>query len=307
MNSKGKVASLAALASALFYGVSVPFVKALEEGASASWTSAFLYLGAGCAMVVLACALRISGHRDALGGEPLGLRQVPLLALMVVLNTASAIALVAGIALSSAAAASLLGNLEVVATAVFAWLIFHEPMTRRFVAALMAITLSGLLLGWEEGGVLLSPGALLIMLACVFWGLENNCTRALADYDVVAVTRAKGIFTGAASAVTAVCLGGSFEPASALPLLGVGAVSYGLSIVLYIWAQRHIGAARTGNLYSIAPFVGAAVSWMMYGFDAQPMFWLALALSALGVILTWEDVSRGKGKESAEEEEGSTA
>lgn len=157
MNSKGKVASLAALASALFYGVSVPFVKALEEGASESWTSAFLYLGAGCAMVVLACALRISGHRDALGGEPLGLRQVPLLALMVVLNTASAIALVAGIALSSAAAASLLGNLEVVATAVFAWLIFHEPMTRRFVAALMAITLSGLLLGWEGGGVLLSP------------------------------------------------------------------------------------------------------------------------------------------------------
>ena len=258
-------------------------------------------------MVVLACALRISGHRDALGGEPLGLRQVPLLALMVVLNTASAIALVAGIALSSAAAASLLGNLEVVATAVFAWLIFHEPMTRRFVAALMAITLSGLLLGWEGGGVLLSPGALLIMLACVFWGLENNCTRALADYDVVAVTRAKGIFTGAASAVTAVCLGGSFEPVSALPLLGVGAVSYGLSIVLYIWAQRHIGAARTGNLYSIAPFVGAAVSWIMYGFDAQPMFWLALALSTLGVILTWEDVSRGKGKESAEEEEGSTA
>lgn len=145
------------------------------------------------------------------------------------------------------------------------------------------------------------------MLACVFWGLENNCTRALADYDVVAVTRTKGIFTGAASAVTAVCLGGSFEPVSALPLLGVGAVSYGLSIVLYIWAQRHIGAARTGNLYSIAPFVGAAVSWIMYGFDAQPMFWLALALSALGVILTWEDVSRGKGKESAEEEEGSTA
>ena len=186
---------------------------------------------------------------------------------MVALNTASAIALVAGIALSSAAAASLLGNLEVVATAVFAWLIFREPMTRWFVAALMAITLSGLLLGWEGGDGLLSPGALLIMLACVFWGLENNCTRALADYDVVAVTRAKGIFTGAASAVTAVCLGGSFEPVSALPLIGVGAVSYGLSIVLYIWAQRHIGAARTGNLYSIAPFVGAAVSWMMYGFD----------------------------------------
>ena len=54
MNNMGKVASLAALASALFYGVSVPFVKALAEGSSASWTSAFLYLGAGCAMVVVA-------------------------------------------------------------------------------------------------------------------------------------------------------------------------------------------------------------------------------------------------------------
>lgn len=272
--------------------MSIPFVKILEEGASAAWASALLYAGAGIAMAVLAGGLRLARRRDVLGGKPLTARQAPLLALMVVLNTASAISLVAGIALSSAAAASLLGNLEVVATALFAWLFFREPMTKRFLVALAAITASGLLLGWEGGTGLISPGALLIMLACVFWGLENNCTRALSEYDVVTVTRAKGLLTGAASAVLALCLGGELSAGAVVPLLAVGAVSYGASIVLYIWAQRHIGAARTGNCYSIAPFVGVAVSWALFGVQASPLFWVALALSVLGVALTCQDATK---------------
>lgn len=281
----------AAVLSAVSYGISVPFVKTLGQNVPSPWTSSLLYLGAGAAMVVLAAALRLCHRRDALAGAPLGMGQVPLLALMVALNATSAMSLVAGIALSSAAAASLLGNLEVVATAALAWLIFREPMTKRFLVALAAITVSGILLSWQGAGELLSPGALLIMLACVFWGLENNCTRALSGYDVVAVTRVKGIFTGMASAAIALALGQQCPPEAVLPLTGVGSVSYGASIVLYIWAQRLIGAARTGNFYSIAPFIGVALSWAMFGVDDTWQFWAALALSAIGVVLTCRDVA----------------
>lgn len=281
--------------------MSVPLVKIFGEGITSTWVSSLMYFGAGFAMVVLSCALRISGKRDVLGGLPLGMRQAPLLILMVGLNAASAIALMAGISLTGASAASLLGNLEVVATAVFAWLLFREPIGRRMAAAVAAIIASGFLLSWNGDVAALSPGALLIILACVLWGLENNCTRALSTYDVISVTRIKGLFTGIASAVIAVVAGPAamlapdFWPSAAQlwMLFGIGAVSYGVSIALYIWAQRYIGAARTGNLYSIAPFVGVMLSWAAFGMDARWQFWIALGLSGMGVMLTAADVSKG--------------
>ncbi len=292
MQSKKVEASTAALLSAAFYGVSIPLVKLFGDDASASWTSALLYFGAGSAMILIALAQRAAGKHKTLGGEPLTRKQVPTLALMVVLNAASALALVAGIALSDASAASLLGNLEVVATGVLAWAIFREPMTKRMVCALALITIAGLLLSWSGNGIEFSPGALLIIVACVFWGLENNCTRSLSAYNVVHVTMVKGLFTGMVSLAVAIVLHEPIVLAGAPQLLGVGVVSYGLSIVLYIWAQRYIGAARTGNYYSIAPFIGVIASWAMFGFDASPMFFIALALSIAGSILTGVDVSK---------------
>ena len=285
-------ASAAAILSAVFYGISVPLVKLFGGEDSASWTSALLYFGAGIAMIAVAAALQLRRNGNALGGKPLTVRQVPLLALVVALNAASAISLVAGISLSDASTASLLGNLEVVATAVLAWMIFREPMTRRMVVALVLITAAGMLLSWTGHGVQFSPGALLIAVACVFWGLENNCTRSLSAYNVVHVTMVKGLFTEVVALAVALAVGEPLELGGAWQLLGVGAVSYGLSIVLYIWAQRHIGAARTGNYYAIAPFVGVAASWTIFGFAASPLFWAAAALSIAGTVLTAIDVSK---------------
>lgn len=163
-------ATAAAILSAVFYGVSVPLVKLYGNGVPSAWLSAILYFGAGLAMVVLSTSLRASGKRKTLGGAPLTAQQAPLLALMVTLNVASAIALMAGISLTDASTASLLGNLEVAATAAFAWLLFREPAGRHLVAAICAITISGFLLCWNEDSSLFSPGALLIVLACVFLG-----------------------------------------------------------------------------------------------------------------------------------------
>ncbi|MDO4290489.1 MAG: DMT family transporter [Eggerthellaceae bacterium] len=292
MGSIRSLASAAAILSAVFYGISVPLVKLYGEGCSSTWASSLLYFGAGLAMVVLSAGLRCAGRRDALGGAPLTRRQWPLLALMVALNAGSAIALVAGISLTDASAASLLGNLEVVATAVLAWVLFREPMGRLMVAAICAITVSGFLLSWSGEAAQFSPGSLLIVLACVLWGLENNCTRALSAYDVVSVTRIKGLCTGVVSAALALALGDQVALECVAPLVGVGVVSYGASIALYIWAQRFIGAARTGNFYSIAPFVGVALSWVVFGVDAGWQFWAALALSVAGVALTAADVAR---------------
>lgn len=298
------LAVAAALGSAALYGISVPAIKLWGAGVSSALVSGLLYLGAGIAMVPVALARRT--RPGARGDEERRLtrKQAPLCAAMVALNSTSAICLAAGIALSSASAASLLGNFEVVATAVFAWLIFRERMGGKMALACLLIAASGMLLSWDgsDAGALFKPGSLLILLACVLWGLENNCTRALSEFDVVSVTMVKGVFTGALgigisagfAAVTGTPMTVGASPSDLVLLLAVGAVSYGASIVLYIWAQRWIGAARTGNCYSVAPFVGVALSWACFGPDVSWAFVVALGLSVAGVALTVADTGEGE-------------
>ncbi len=282
-----------ALLSAVCYGASVPLMKTLEQGMSASYGSSLLYLGCGLCMVLVRGTDALRAQRPQRGAA-LTRREVPLVVLMIGLSTASAITLLAGIRLSSASTASLLGNFEVVATALVANAVFHERMGRRMWVAVVAITVASLILSWSPGSaIVLSPGALLILLACAIWGTENNVTRMLSGKDVVSVTMIKGFGT----ASTCALIGLLFDRSSlslipSVLVVLVGFVSYGVSIMLYITAQRHLGAARTGNYYSIAPFVGVIASWVMYGVEPSATFLLALAFSLFGVILTSMDVRR---------------
>lgn len=61
-------------------------------------------------------------------------------------------------------------------------------------------------------------------------------------------------------------------------------MAYGLSILCYVLAQRGIGAARTSAYYAVAPFVGVAISWALFGAQLTASFAVALALMLLG---TW--------------------
>ena len=208
---------------------------------------------------------------------------------MLIVNTASIICLMHGIRLSVAANASLLVNFEIVATAAFAWLLFHENIGRRMGGAIALICASSILLTWEGAGSLaFTPGSLLIVAACALWGLENCCTKSLSAKDPLEVTCVKGFGTAVAAGIVAFVVDGvpAMQPAFLVGSLAVGAVSYGASIALYISAQRTLGAARTGNYYAIAPFIGVALSWAAFGVALDPLFFAALALMAAGTWLT---------------------
>lgn len=256
-----KAATIAALLSAALYGASVPLSKVLLEGITSNWLSAFLYLGAGIACGIAIAARNAAGRR---GDEAsLAKSDLPAVVLMLAVNTASIICLMHGIRLTVAANASLLVNFEIVATAVFAWLLFRENIGRRLGAAIALICVSSVLLTWEGAGSLsFTPGSLLIIAACALWGLENCCTKSLSAKDPLQVTCVKGFGTALAAGVVALVTDGmpSVAPAFLAGSLGVGAVSYGASIALYIAAQRTLGAARTGNYYAVAPFVGVALA-----------------------------------------------
>ena len=294
-----------ALLSALAYGASVPASKILLENATSLQLSALLYLGGGIGVgaillwkaVVKRKLLRLhpeSPQTQTTGQKEASLAQseIPTIIVMLLVNTASIVCLMGGINCTLPANASLLSNFEVAATAILAHFIFGENLGRQMSGAAALICLASILLTWEgTGSFAFSSGSLLIMLACILWGLENCCTRSLSDKDPLQLTCVKGIGTGTLASAISIAFDGvaSIETTVALAAIALGFVSYGLSIVLYIRAQRTLGAARTGNYYAIAPFAGVALSWAIFGFKAQPTFLASLALMVAGIWITASD------------------
>ena len=222
-----------ALLAAVLYAVNLPFSKLLLGQVGSLTLAGLLYLGAGAGMALLSLFHRDDAPR--LGREDLA----PTLG-MILLDIAAPILLMLGLRGGEAASASLLGNFEIVATALFALLLFRERVSRTLWAALGCITLSCGVLSFQGAESLrFSAASLLVLGAACCWGLENNCTRRLSSKSAREIVILKGFFSGRGSLCLARLAGESLPPLGvALRAMGLGFVSYGLSIFFYVRAQR---------------------------------------------------------------------
>ena len=297
-------ALLLAVLSAVLYSLSIPASKMLLEYIDPLMLAAALYGGAGLGVAVwYGIDALVAGKRmpaTSANTEHSSTSQVQsslcvsdmwCVLAMVVLNIASPILLLFGIQLSSASSASLLSNFEIVATALFAFLLLREHMSRKFIIALALITCSSIILSVQVDGVPeFSWGSLLIVLATMCWGLENICTRALASKNTFQVVIVKGLACGAGALALALFFRAPLPSAVILASsLIVGFLSYGVSIFLYIRAQDVLGAAKTSACYAVAPFVGAACSMLIMNERCDAFFLIAAFIMLLGSILVAYD------------------
>lgn len=273
-----------ALLAAVLYAVNLPFSKLLLGQVGSLTLAGLLYLGAGAGMALLSLFHRDDAPR--LGREDLA----PTLG-MILLDIAAPILLMLGLRGGEAASASLLGNFEIVATALFALLLFRERVSRTLWAALGCITLSCGILSFQGAESLrFSAASLLVLGAACCWGLENNCTRRLSSKSAREIVILKGFFSGGGSLCLARLAGESLPPLGvALRAMGLGFVSYGLSIFFYVRAQRELGAARTSAYYSVNPFVGSLLALLLLREGLGPGYFAALPVMLLGVGLATAD------------------
>lgn len=280
----------AVLAAAL-YALNSPLSKLLLDYLPPTLTAGFLYIGAGIGMGAVALVRKACGTTRS--ESKLTKAELPYTVAMVVLDIAAPIFLMYGLKSTSAASASLLNNFEIVATALVALIVFKEKISARLWTGIIAVTAACLLLSFEDfsGGVKFSYGALFVLLACVCWGFENNCTRKISSKDPMQIVLIKGIFSGSASVIIGFCLGERITVVwSVFAVLAVGFVAYGLSIFFYVHAQRKLGAARTGAYYAIAPFIGTALSFAIFPDIPHYTFFIALAVMLIGAWLCSSDV-----------------
>jgi len=271
----------AVLAAAL-YGISAPVSKLLLKELSPTLMAALLYLGAGLGMLIVN-AVKVMMKAERIEAK-MTRKELPFVVLMVLLDIAAPIFLMLGLKMTTSANASLLNNFEIVATSVIALVLFKESIGKRMWMAIGLITLSSIVLSVQDlSSFSFSLGSLFIILACISWGFENNCTRMLSLKDPLQIVVVKGFGSGLGSLIIAFYMketSGTFIYIAIALLLGF--VAYGMSIFLYIKAQRELGAARTSAYYATAPFIGVIISWIVFREGISTTFLIALGIMLVG-------------------------
>ena len=285
--SKKSMAVIMALLAATFYAINIPFSKILLEKVTPTFMASFLYLGAGIGVGIM----YLLNSKKEKKIEKLSKTDLPYTVGMIVLDILAPIFLMIGINIGSASNASLLGNFEIVATTLIAILIFKEVVTSRLWIAIGFITFSSIVLSFEgSGSFKFSLGSLFVILATCCWGLENNCTRMISDKSTYEIVILKGIFSGTGSFIIAIILGENILGIKYIFIsMLLGFVAYGLSIFLYIRAQRELGTAKTSAYYAIAPFIGTFLSFAVDGDRLSEVYFIGLIFMIIGSVIVVYD------------------
>ena len=275
-----------AIYAALLYAISAPFSKMLLKEFSPTFLAGLLYLGAGLGMI----PVRHLSRKSRSDEKRFTHKDYPYLALMIILDIAAPILLMFALKNSSAESVSLLNNFEIVATSVIALFIFKEKISGRLWTAIGFITVASLLLSLSDITKLtFSLNSAFAILACLCWGLENNCTRRLSSYDPSKIVIIKGLGSGTGSLLIALFTEESIGLSVwIIPALLLGFVAYGLSIYTYVYAQRFIAAAKTSAFYALSPFIVALLSLMISPKIPSVLFISAFILMAIGAGLAIE-------------------
>lgn len=281
---------LKALIAGALFGVSTPISKLLLGEIAAPLMAAFLYLGSGMGLFLLryfqSFALDFSDEAR------LGKQDWPwLIGAIFAGGIAAPIVLMFSLKNTPAATASLLLNFEGAATAIIAIVVFKEAVGRRIWSAVILITLAIVLLSWNSSGQWgMSIGAIGVIGACIFWGMDNNFTRNISAKDPLMIVMIKGLSAGTFSLIMSLVIGYSFPALNfIIEAMLLGCFSYGLSIILVIKAMRDLGSTRTSALFGTAPFVGTLFSVIIFKESLNLSFFLALPIMVIGAALLLEE------------------
>lgn len=280
-----------AIVAAVLFGISTPLIKLLSPGQATLPLTGWLYLGMGVSMVLLMAIIRPQGQFRT--ESWIRREDIPWLACTVLAGGLIApVLLLTGLSATPAATAALLLNFEAVATTLFALVVFREHVGARVTVAVLLITTATIILSLDTSGpFFVSFGALAVAGSCVFWGLDNNCTRVISLRDPAAIAAVKGICAAAVSLPLAYALKAPFPelPVSAGVFL-IGFTCFGISSYCFILSLRGLGAARTGAYFGAAPFFGVVASLVVFREMPTLQFLWAFPLMVAGAYLIASEV-----------------
>jgi drug/metabolite transporter (DMT)-like permease len=250
---------LIGITSAALFGIATPLSKILLSRLSQFQLAGLLYLGAGISMLPFVLARKRGLPRRRIDRR----NALRLGATVLFGGCLGPVFLLLGLASARASSVSLWLNLELAATAVLGSLLFKDHLDFFGWLGIGGALLAGVLVTVSEGSAGITS-SLLVVLACVCWGVDNNLTALIDGLTPQEITLVKGIIAGAVNSVIGALTAGALPGATVgFASLGLGAVCYGGSIVLFITAAQRIGASRGQVLFASAPFFGMLFSFLL--------------------------------------------
>jgi drug/metabolite transporter (DMT)-like permease len=287
MKTKARIYGI--IAAALF-GASAPFSKLLLDNVTPLQLAGLLYLGSGiCLLVVKLVQSSLKLNRTTAKLEKADLPW--LLGAVISGGILAPIALLIGLSITPASTASILLNFEAASTAIIAGIFFREHIGKKVIIAISILTIASLILTFNfSGNFGISWGALLILLACVLWGIDNNLTRNISSKDPVIIVIIKGISAGLFSILLSIVLKNTLpNTVNVLSGLTLGGLCYGISLILFILTLKDIGASRASVLFAAAPFIGAIISFIIFRNTPSLNFLLSVPLMIFGTFILFKE------------------
>jgi drug/metabolite transporter (DMT)-like permease len=266
MRSDTRRGQVEVIAAAFAFAASVPATKILLAEASPLALSGVLYLSAGALCAVL---VGISRWTEA-AAESRRIRGAEWLWLGGATVSGAVLApflLFLGLRQVSGHVTGLLLNFEAVFTVGLGVVLSGERLGRRGWLGALAVLGGAVLLSLPGQGTAPSPargtGIALVVGACALWGLDNNIIQRVSLRDARQITAVKGLAGGLMSLLLAKAFGGfgAWNGHRLSVAIAIGAVSFGLSIVLFVRGLRRLGVIQTGMLFALAPGFAAILSW----------------------------------------------
>jgi drug/metabolite transporter (DMT)-like permease len=275
-------AVITGLLSGLLFGVATPLSKAILSRLNSFQLAGLLYIGAALAFLpYLFAHLRREYQALRENGKKLHILGAALFG-----GLLGPVFLLIGLTTAHSMSVSIWLNMELVATAVLGVVIFKDHLDRFALLGVLLTLVAGIIVSFNEGAAGLVP-AFWVLLACIFWGIDNHLTAIIDGVSAQTITLIKGLFGGGTNLAIGMLLAPApLELSLAAPALLIGIFSYGISIVLYVTSAQNLGATRSQILFSTAPFWGILAAYLFLGEALSPSVVAAFLLLAGGVVLT---------------------
>jgi drug/metabolite transporter (DMT)-like permease len=278
-----------AIMSAALFGVSPVLCKMLIGEMSPALLAGLLYLGSG---IGLQLYLLLKGRNSFQELSRISSQnRLKLLGAVLSGGIVAPLCLTYGIKYGTASEVTLLLNMETVATTLISWMVFKEYIGYRvWTGKSFILIAAAFIILQNEGELSLSFPGLLVVIACIFWGIDNNLTRDIEELPSTTLALFKGLGAGIFNIILALLFtAGSATAYQTGGALAIGALSYGLSLVLFVEALRRIGAARTTTFFAVGPFIGTLLSIVMLGESPPATYWVAASLMLGGMFLLYRE------------------
>lgn len=272
-----------ALTAALLFGAGTPLAKGLLHALSPWLLAGLLYLGSGLGLALYRSLAQAPAVRLPRG------ELFWFIGAILAGGVAGPVLLMIGLTGMPASGASLLLNAEGVFTALLAWFAFRENFDRRIALGMAAIVAGAFILSWSKETSMAGLWPMLsVLAACLAWGIDNNLTRKISLNDATWIASVKGLASGSVNLIIAFSLGATLPTLPDLAAAMVlGFFAYGVSLALFVVGLRHLGTARTGAYFSVAPFFGALLAILM----GEPVTMPLIAAGLLMALGTWLHLS----------------